>query len=151
MKLNQYINQLEKHSKHYATINKKVSSKGVDWHIDHSLKVFNNVVFSLKKSNPADFKWKFNFLRSYILCSGKIPRGKAKAPKAVNNLNTISIDELNQQLIEAKKYVLELPNLHKKSNFNHPYFGVLNLRMTILFLEIHTRHHIKIIDDILKN
>jgi hypothetical protein len=150
MKLNQYIDQLEQNCKLYATINKNVSSKGVDWHIDHSLKVFNNVVFSLKESNPADFKWKFNFLRSYILCLGKIPRGKAKAPKAVNNLKSISIEELHQQINEAKKYVLELPTFHKKSNFNHPYFGVLNLRMTILFLEIHTHHHLKIIKDIVK-
>lgn len=151
MNLNQLIELLNQNIKHHKVVNNKVSSKGVDWHVDHSLKVINGVIFSLKKSNPDNYKWKFNFLRSYILCLGKMPRGKAKAPKTVNNLNIISLEELHQQLNEAKQHLLELPTLHKKSNFNHPYFGVLNLRMTLLFLKIHTHHHLKIIDDIIKN
>jgi hypothetical protein len=32
--------------------------------------------------------------------------------------------------------------------FEHPYFGKLKLKETIRFLEIHTTHHLSIIEDI---
>ncbi|MGE0560702.1 MAG: hypothetical protein AB7O47_02715 [Flavobacteriales bacterium] len=151
MKLNQLIDQLEYNTRHHNVVNKKISSKGVDWHIDHSLRVINGVSKSLKNSNPNDYQWKFNFLRFYILSSGVIPRGKGKSPKVVNNDTVIHPEELQKLITEAKDHLTEIHDLPKKSNFKHPYFGVLNLRMTLLFLKIHTHHHLKIIDDIIKN
>ena len=44
-----------------------------------------------------------------------------------------------------------MKELHANSNFKHPYFGVLNLKMTKRFLEIHTNHHLKIIKEILQS
>lgn len=151
MSLNKILHHLEQKISPTDITNLKISSKGVHWHIDHSLKVINGVVISLKKSNPENYKWKFNFIRTFILVKGSIPRGKGKAPKSVVNDSTIVLVDIEHQLNEAKKLILELDSLPKKSNFNHPYFGVLNLRMTKLFLKIHTRHHLKIISDILNN
>lgn len=150
MSLDKIIYHLEQKISHNDIINLKISSKGVHWHIDHSLKVINGVVNYLKKSNPEDYHWKFNFIRTFILVKGSIPRGKGKAPKSVVNESIIVLTDIENQLKEAKKLILELDSLPKKSNFNHPYFGVLNLRMTKLFLKIHTNHHLKIIDDIIK-
>ena len=150
MKLNQLIEILDQNIQHYSVVNKKVSSKGVDWHIDHSLRVINGVCYALKNSNPNDYQWKFNFLRTYILCSGVIPRGKGRSPKVVNNESSIQLEELHQQITDAKKHLTEIHKLPKKSNFKHPYFGLLNLRMTKLFLKIHTKHHLKIINDIIE-
>lgn len=151
MSLDKILHLLEQKVSPTDSTNLKISSKGVHWHIDHSLKVINGVVNSLKKSNSENYQWKFNVTRTFILVKGSIPRGKGKAPKSVVNDSTIVLTDIENQLIEAKKLILELGSLPKNSNFNHPYFGVLNLRMTKLFLKIHTRHHLKIISDILNN
>lgn len=151
MTLDKILYHLEQKVSLSDNTNQKISSKGILWHIDHSLKVINGVVNSLKKSKPEDYQWKFNVTRTFILVKGKIPRGKGKAPKSVVNDSIIVLADIENQLIEAKKLILELGSLPKNSNFNHPYFGVLNLRMTKLFLKIHTRHHLKIISDILNN
>ena len=151
MSLDKFLYYIEQKVSNNDIINHKISSKGVHWHIDHSLKVINRVVNSFKKANPENYKWKFNFIRTFILVKGSIPRGKGKAPKSVVNESIIVLTDIENQLKEAKKLILELDSLPKNSNFNHPYFGVLNLRMTKLFLKIHTNHHLKIISDILNN
>ena len=150
MKLEQILSTLEQKIAHFDAKNLKVSAKGVDWHIDHSLKVIIGIIQTLKKSSPADYQWKFNATRTYILTKGSIPRGKGKAPQSVVNNETILIDDVLNQFAKAKSLIAELDSLPKKSNFKHPYFGLLDLRMTKRFLKIHTNHHIKIIDNILE-
>jgi hypothetical protein len=44
MKLEQIISSLEQKIAHFDAVNSKVSSKGVDWHIDHSLKVIIAII-----------------------------------------------------------------------------------------------------------
>jgi len=43
-----------------------------------------------------------------------------------------------------------LKTLPKDRYFEHPFFGKLKLKQTINFLEIHTMHHLDIIEDIKK-
>ncbi len=148
MKIEQIISSLEQKIAHFDAVNLKVSSNGVDWHIDHSLKVIIAIVQALKNSTPAEYQWKFNAARVYFLTKGSFPRGKAKAPKSVMNNEKILIDDVLAQLITAKLLVSELNSLHPKSHFKHPFFGLLDVRTTNRFLKVHTNHHLKIIDDI---
>jgi len=53
-----------------------------------------------------------------------------------------------QQIEKAKIKLEELRELNPQQFFNHPGFGNLRLKKTIQFLEIHTQHHLKIIEDI---
>ncbi len=147
--LNQLISNLETKIEHLETSNLEISKSTVGWQIDHALRVINGVVSQLKKSSPDDYKWKFNFPRILVFTINKIPRGKANAPKSVQSFDGIKKIDLVNQIEIAKKLVLELNDLTKKNNFNHPYFGILNLEQTIKFLNIHTNHHLKIINDIL--
>ena len=97
-----------------------------------------------------DYKWKFNKIKSTILFTGIIPRGVAKAPKAVMTEEEISLEELKQQIEEAKLQIEGIKDLPKKANFKHPYFGYLDLKESKKFLQIHSRHHLKIIKDIIE-
>ncbi len=144
------INQLESKIDDFETVNLNISKSTIGWQIDHSLRVINGVISMLKKSNPEDYKWKFNFPRTIVFFVNRIPRGKAKAPKTVQSKGNIDKNDLINQIETAKILILDLDKLHKKSNFKHPYFDVLNLKQTIKFLNIHTNHHLKIINDILK-
>ena len=77
------------------------------------------------------------------------PRGKGKAPKAVVPTDVQTSEQLREDLQTVRLMLLELEHLDAKSNFMHPYFGQLNLKQTKKFLALHTKHHLKIIDDIL--
>lgn len=147
-KLKVRIDKLEKNLMYANIENQSISQRGVDWHIDHSLKVILGVLMSLEASNNKEYKYKFNFLRTFCLTFSYLPRGKARAPKVVNNLNQIQISELKKQIELSRVIINNLDSFDSKSNFKHPYFGVLNLKQSLKFLDVHTKHHLKIIDEI---
>ena len=128
-----------------------VSSKGIDWHLDHSLKAIIVVTKALKKSDPSNYQRKYNLLRSVIFMSGKIPRGKGKAPRSVLPPENILKEDLHLQFDTAIEALNELENLPPASNFKHPYFGQLDLKMSLRFLSLHTNHHLKIMKEILQS
>ena len=151
MFLKEQIATLEKMIDHLELSETQVSAKGIDWHVDHMLKVIIKVSNVLKNSDPLVYQRKYNLLRSVIFVSGKIPRGKGKAPKSVLPPEVILKEDLFLQIKEARKNLNEMKDLPAKSNFKHPYFGVLNLKMAQRFLDIHTNHHLKIIREILQS
>lgn len=149
--LNHLINDLESKIESKDLINTQVSERDVSWHIAHSLKVLHNVIVVVQNSNPKEYQWKFNRNRSIVYLINKIPRGKGKAPKSVIPPDEISIEELRQDMATVRQLLGELQYLDAKSNFAHPLFGQLNLKQTKKFLAIHTKHHLKIIDDIIRS
>ena len=151
MFLEKRISELEQMIVHADKMAANISEKAVDWHIDHSLKVIIAVVNALQNSDPEIYKWKFNLIRFYIFTVGSIPRGKGKAPKSVLPGDNIIKENLLLQLKEAKDQIKTIENLPSKSNFKHPYFGMLNVKLTSTFLDIHTKHHLKIINEIISD
>ena len=148
--LTEILKDLENKISQLDAFNEKISKSNVAWHVDHSLKVIIAISEALKKSNPSDYQWKFNFNRQLVYTLGFIPRGKGKAPKAVQSYDEITKETLEQQLKVASIALEEIQQLDRNSHFQHPYFGSLNLKPTLKFLNIHTQHHLKIIEDILK-
>ena len=144
------IEELEQMINYADHVNSAVSSKGIGWHIDHSLKVIIYSCKALKKSDPSNFNMEDNPIRIWIFKAGSIPRGVAKAPKTVMAPDEINIEELHDQFSEARKQIDTIKTLHKDCHFDHPYFGLLNLSMANEFFVIHTNHHLKIIKDIIE-
>ena len=145
------VNQLESHIVDFENTNVAISQSSIGWHIDHSLMVINGIIDQLKKSNPEQYIWRFNWNRIFIQSINKIPRGKAKAPKVVQPLETATAALLISKLEIAKNSLVDLETLNANSYFTHPYFGDLNLKNTLWFLNLHTNHHLKIIKDIANN
>ncbi len=149
MKIGDLLQDIESNIEHGSIINESVSKATIAWHLDHSLKVINSVIIALQKSDT-DYKWNFNLKREYFLLIKRIPRGKARAPKAVQSFDEITPTSLERQLKTARFLVTEMEAMDPKTNFKHPFIGKLNLKQAMIFIAIHTQHHLKIIDDILK-
>jgi hypothetical protein len=149
--LERLLTQLETHFEDYKKSNPTVSQVAVGWHIDHTLLAFNSIVTALKKSNPANYKWQFNLNRFFVKdVLGKIPRGKGKAPKTVTPVDETNLEKLKENLLKAREGIIDLETLNANSYFPHPYFGNLKLKTALWFLKTHTKHHLKIIEDICK-
>lgn len=127
-----------------------VSNWSVGYQIEHCTKVMYGVCHGLINSDPSTYRYKFNLYRTLVLPFGFIPRGKAKAPKAVKPVKSSSVEELESFLTKAEAMLTQIDGLPKNAYFNHPYFGMVNLKLAKRFIEVHTNHHIKIIKDIIK-
>jgi hypothetical protein len=144
------LQQLENHISNFEKTNPKVSNSTVGWQIDHCLLVINGIIGQLEISDPSKYQPKWTFSKFIIFITGKISRGKAKAPKVVIPTQVATQEELIAKLTAAKNNVLKLDSFSENQFFNHPYFKDLNVKQTKKFLTIHTKHHLKIIEDILK-
>lgn len=147
-KLTKLLEQIETYFPAYATVNAGVSKASAGWHLSHSLITLAKVVENIAQSDPAAYKRSFSFARYYILAVKNIPRGKGRAPRSVLPLE-ITEPILLAQLKQAMMQVEILKALKPDQYFEHPNFGHLKLHQTTLFMEIHTRHHLKIVRDIL--
>jgi hypothetical protein len=144
------LQQLESHISNFEKTNPKVSNSTVGWQIDHCLLVINGIIGQLEISDPLKYQPKWTFPKFMVFTTGKIPRGKAQAPKVVIPNQVATQEELLAKLAAAKNNVLKLDSFSENQFFNHPFFKDLNVKQTKKFLTIHTKHHLKIIQDILK-
>lgn len=148
-KLKLLLEQLESKIENFELVNPAVSNSSIGWHIEHSFLVINVIIEGLKKSNPDDYKWKFNLKRLFVYTINKIPRGSGKAPKRVQPQNNFSQESLKNHFVITTEKLKELNDFNPDNYIEHPVFGKLNVKPTKKFLFIHTRHHIDIINDIL--
>ncbi len=148
-KLNKLLTVYENVISKQEEIDLSVSKSNVGWHIEHILITTSNIIKYLKKSNPEDYKWSFRIPRFVVFTLKKIPRGRAKAPKAAVP-EKYDEQTLREKFKKVKSKIQELNTIEEDKFFSHPFFGDLKLKQTIKFLEIHADHHLKIINDILK-
>ena len=146
-KLAQQIAEMESMIPIAETQNSDISHVSVGWHLAHNILVFNQVISAVAKSDPVNYKPRFSWIKFTIFLTKRIPRGKAKAPKAVEPIPDM---DLKEALERASLALLNLMSLDPNQFFPHPYFGDLNRGKTIKFLWIHTEHHLKIAREILK-
>jgi len=144
------FNSIEKLIPKREAKNEKVSQADVAWHLDHLLKTINQLTNELENSNPAKFTSSFSMQKAFVFTMGRIPRGVAKTPENLRPPDVILTDNLYAQLANAREKVAKISNLNENAFFGHPVFKNINRDQTIRFLEIHTKHHLKIIKDILR-
>ena len=130
-----------------VTVNSKVSQVSAGWHLSHCMLTLTKIIESIAASNPEGYKQRFSFIKLLVFASGNIPRGEGRAPKTVQPTE-INEGALQSQLQELRKLFAQLEVLHPNQYFPHPYFGDLKLKEAIKFMEIHTRHHLKIVREI---
>ena len=148
-KLDGLVNTLSTYLDKKDVVNAAISKGSVGWHLQHSFMVVSKIIYALKQSNPTDYKSKFSFIKTIVFTLNKIPRGRGKAPKVVLPNDIITIDDLKKDKQTAIETINTLDTINANNYFLHPYFGNLKRKDTIKFLNIHTQHHLNIINDIL--
>lgn len=143
--------ELESKIPAYEKNNTNVSAANVGWHIQHTTLATVRIIDAIKQSDPTTYKSRFSWKRVLIYSLNSIPRGKIKAPKSVQPSDELTIDGLHSAIEKAKGRVNELAALQPKQYLAHPFLGDLNLKQSIKFLKLHTKHHLKIINEILAN
>jgi hypothetical protein len=146
---NYLLNELATAIPDAAKINPSISASSVGWHIDHSLMVINQIIGAVQSSNPAEYKWSFNMKRLVVFTNGKIPRGKAKAPKSVIPESAFDENDIRLKMEKAFQKLDKLNALTPDHFFIHPFFGHLDVKATKKMLALHTAHHLAIIKDII--
>ena len=134
-KLSELLKELESRIPNQELINQAISKSTVGWHIEHTLLTINLIIRALKNSNTKDYKRKFNFPRLLVFSMNKIPRGRAKSPKAVQPKDNFNVESLKKHIGNTTEKVKEMSSLKTDNFFEHPVFGNLNLKPTIKFLE----------------
>ena len=146
--IEKYLDEIYSYVNHEHQLNKAVSTVNVGWHIEHTSLVIIKIIETVTKSDPKKYKWKFSLTRLIIFLQNKFPRGKAKAPDIVKP-KQIEKTNFAQLLIETKEALQRLKQADPNQYFRHPIFGDLNKKNTFIMLDIHTRHHLQIVKDIL--
>jgi hypothetical protein len=149
-KLSALIIELESKIPQSEKQNFSVSATSVGWHIQHSLLVAFQIIKAVESSDPANYLWKFNLKRIIVYTLNKFPRGKGKAPDSVQPKGETNRENLVMDIQALKTRIKILQELKPNHFFVHPYFGKLNVKATIKMLKIHTKHHIHIMNDIIK-
>ena len=150
-KLEIVLKEIEDHIQFHEQVNQSISQVSVGWQLEHLMLVINNVVATMKNSDPKAYKFVYKPVRLYVMLKGKIPRGKGKAPKGVvpPEEEKRTIENLKAQLAITRNSIQKLTKLHKKQFFKHPLFGNMRRNAAIKFLGIHSNHHLAIVKDIL--
>jgi D-serine dehydratase len=148
--LDTILPELANYIAHHNKSNKAISEVAVGWHLEHSLLVIKQITATVAQSEPKLYKSKFNLSRFVVFLTKIIPRGKAKAPKVVIPNDEITMETLQESLKNTYQAIAYLKDCQENQYFMHPFFGQLNKKQTILFLAIHTQHHLKIVRDICK-
>mgnify|MGYP006389271309 CR=1 FL=1 len=148
--LSALINELENKLPFIEQKNEAISQVSIGWHLEHTLLALIKMITAVEHSNPEDYKKEFNLKRSIVLVLGKIPRGKAKAPDSVKAGEEINMSNIKGLIEKAKQKAELFEQLGQDKFFKHPVFGDLQVKKARRIIAIHTYHHIKIINDILR-
>ena len=143
------LEEMEQYIKKKDLLNPEISKASVGWHLAHNLKVIHSILDSINTSDPSKYQKKFSWIKEIVYFTGRIPRGKARAPKKAIPGEIVSEEELRAQIATAHQKIPEILELPKNAFFEHPFFGHIKRDETTKFLVIHTGHHLKIIRDIL--
>ena len=132
-----------------------ISAWSVGQHLDHlanSNRAMAGAISTILSATPTDARSGPTLLGRAVLLSGWIPRGAGKAPQfttpKADSCEQIA-DNVRQSLCAVTELGDALPEIERSKNrLDHFAFGGLTPMQWLRTMDIHTRHHLKIIRDI---
>jgi hypothetical protein len=133
----------------HAVLVPAVSRWSVGMHVHHVSLAMIEVCRSLVESEPPPPRSRFRILTWAVLTVGRIPRGRAESPDPALPREGIGPEELSALLDDCDAWMSRAERAMPGQWFRHFVFGVLDRDRTLQFLEVHNRHHLRIVQDIL--
>ena len=147
----QTLNKLNNYILRCSVKNEKVSKWSVGMQVEHCLLGTRRICSALSNSKPYTGKIKKGLLRRIIFLTGIIPRGRGKTPDAAIPDEQTTESGLRELLAEASLSAQKAAESDCDCWWKHFAFGVMKRDEALKFVEIHNKHHLKIISDILSN
>jgi len=132
----QTLNKLNNYIPRCSVRNENVSKWSVGMQIEHCLLGTGGICSALINSKPYTGKIKKGFVRRIIFLTGIIPRTESG---------------LRELLAEASLSAQKAAESDCDCWWKHFAFGVMKRDEALKFVEIHNKHHLKVISDILSN
>jgi len=129
---------------------KDVSKWSIGQHIEHVAKATSAIAVALLRHKASSLPPDDNPLKSTLLDQGSFPRGIVDAPDITLPSEEIRSEALESLLLKTRNRVGKLDGLQPEAAAEHHYLGMMQRDESIEFLAIHLRHHISIIEDIVK-
>lgn len=126
-----------------------VSGWTVGMHVHHCCKAMIGVCEALLASAPPPPRRQFSLLAELVFLTGRIPRGRAKAPPQAIPRSDVTGEELLSLLDRSEELVGAARGAPPDRWFRHFAFGVLDRDRTLRFVQIHNSHHWRIIEEIM--
>ena len=128
----------------------EVSKWSVGMHVQHCCLATIAVCESLVASEPPVPPSSFSLVTSAIFLTGRIPRGRGKSPEQAIPRDQIWTNEMEGLLLDSERRLEAARQVSRDHWFRHFAFGVLDRDRTLKFIGIHNRHHVRIVQDILR-
>ncbi len=125
-----------------------MSRWSVGMHVQHCCLAMIGVCEALLASSPPPPRRSFSPLTELILLTGRIPRGRAKAPEQAEPREAVSPGELASLIDRSEKLLAAARLAPSGSWFRHFALGVLDRNRSLKFIRIHNAHHLRITRDI---
>ena len=125
-----------------------VSHWSVGMQVHHCCLVMIGICQALIDSKPPPPTTGWSMVTSIVFLSGRIPRGRCKAPEVALPRQDISKEELRSLLDRSRQLSKEAGELDRDRWFKHFAFGIHDRDKSLKLLRIHNRHHLRIIADI---
>lgn len=134
-----------------------VSGWSVGQHVEHLARSNGGVLRQLETlladpGKAAPLAGGPSFVGRVVLLVGRIPRGRGDSPASVRPQG-VARDEVERVLAQARERVARLAGRAAEidrlpARFPHPIFGPLTAPQWMRFLDVHNRHHLRIVDDV---
>ena len=129
--------------------NQMVSDWSVGDQIEHICMAAGGFAVALIAGRGPSFPGVHRDQRHQVLVEGVIPRGVIKAPAAGQPQTGRTPEELTTMLNKTWSRIEKAASVPDDRTADHPLLGTLTRDEVLRFTEVHTAHHLAIIDEIL--
>ena len=131
----------------------KISAWTPAEHLDHLIKVSTSLINRLLERDVEPLARGISVVGRVILTVGRIPRGRGRSPERLRGARATA-DALRAALDEFETALAALDATHldgkRGAIVPHPRFGGLTPAQALRFAAIHNDHHLRIIEDVLR-